>query len=61
MLMNSTDQLAQSHQIRVLISSTFRDKGTERDYLVKFIFSQLKKLCESAQRHPGVGWTCGGG
>ena len=39
-------------QIRVFISSTFRDMQAERDYLVKFIFPQLRKLCESR----GVTW-----
>jgi preprotein translocase subunit SecA/nephrocystin-3 len=34
-------------QIRVFISSTFRDMQAERDHLVKFIFPQLRKLCES--------------
>jgi tetratricopeptide (TPR) repeat protein len=38
--------------IRVFISSTFRDMQAERDELTKFIFPQLRKLCE--QR--GVGW-----
>ncbi len=37
----------ESRQIRVFISSTFRDMQAERDYLVKFIFPQLRKLCES--------------
>ena len=37
---------AQSRQIRVFISSTFRDMQAERDYLVKFIFPQLRKLCD---------------
>jgi len=32
--------------IRVFISSTFRDMQEERDYLAKFIFPQLRKLCE---------------
>ncbi|HHV06169.1 MAG TPA: DUF4062 domain-containing protein [Anaerolineaceae bacterium] len=36
-----------SRQIRVFISSTFRDMQAERDYLVKFIFPQLRKLCEA--------------
>lgn len=36
-----------SRQIRVFISSTFRDMKQERDYLVKFTFPQLRKLCES--------------
>jgi tetratricopeptide (TPR) repeat protein len=39
-------------QIRVFISSTFRDMGAERDHLVKFVFPQLRKLCESR----GVVW-----
>lgn len=38
--------------IRVFISSTFRDMQAERDHLVKFIFPQLRKLCESR----GVTW-----
>ena len=41
-----------NRQIRVFISSTFRDMQAERDYLVKFIFPQLRKLCESR----GVTW-----
>jgi tetratricopeptide (TPR) repeat protein len=41
-----------SRIIRVFISSTFRDMQAERDYLVKFIFPQLRKLCESR----GVTW-----
>ena len=39
-------------QIRVFISSTFRDMGAERDHLVKFVFPQLRRLCESR----GVVW-----
>ncbi len=42
----------ESRQIRVFISSTFRDMKEERDYLVKFTFPQLRKLCESR----GVVW-----
>ena len=38
--------------IRVFLSSTFRDMQAERDELTKFIFPQLRKLCE--QR--GVTW-----
>lgn len=41
-----------NRQIRVFVSSTFRDMKEERDYLVKFIFPQLRKICE--QR--GVTW-----
>jgi tetratricopeptide (TPR) repeat protein len=38
--------------VRVFVSSTFRDMKAERDHLVKFIFPQLRKLCESR----GVTW-----
>ena len=38
--------------IRVFVSSTFRDFSAEREELVKFVFPQLRKLCE--QR--GVTW-----
>jgi len=40
------------HQIRVFISSTFRDMHAEREELVKQVFPQLRKVCE--QR--GVVW-----
>ncbi len=50
--MKSGPSLQQDRQIRVFISSTFRDMQAERDYLVKFIFPQLRKLCESR----GVAW-----
>src|SRR5580658_4005694 len=40
-------------QIRVFISSTFTDMKADRDHLVKFIFPQLRKLCESR----GVTWS----
>ena len=43
---------AQPRVIRVFISSTFRDMQEERNHLVKFIFPELRKLCE--QR--GVVW-----
>lgn len=39
--------------IRVFISSTFRDMMAERDYLVKCIFPELRRLCESR----GVTWS----
>lgn len=38
--------------IRVFVSSTFRDMKAERDHLVKFVFPQLRRLCEER----GVGW-----
>jgi preprotein translocase subunit SecA/nephrocystin-3 len=40
-------------QIRVFISSTFCDMQADRDALVKNIFPQLRKLCESR----AVTWT----
>lgn len=43
---------SQDRHIRVFISSTFRDMQAERDQLMKFIFPQLGKLCESR----GVTW-----
>ncbi|HGE73204.1 TPA: DUF4062 domain-containing protein, partial [Candidatus Poribacteria bacterium] len=39
--------------IRVFVSSTFRDMQAEREELVKRIFPQLRKLCESQY----VSWT----
>ena len=42
-----------ARQIRVFISSTFQDMQSERDYLVKFIFPQLRKLCEKRM----VAWS----
>jgi len=39
-------------QIRVFISSTFRDMHAERDHLVKVVFPQLRRLCESR----GITW-----
>jgi tetratricopeptide (TPR) repeat protein len=43
---------AARQSIRVFISSTFRDMHAERDHLVKFVFPQLRRLCESR----GVTW-----
>jgi hypothetical protein len=40
-------------QIRVFVSSTFRDMQADRDVLVKKVFPQLRKLCESR----AVTWT----
>jgi hypothetical protein len=47
-----SDSKTQQRQIRVFISSTFRDMHEERNYLVTHIFPQLRKLCD--QR--GVVW-----
>ncbi len=38
--------------VRVYVSSTFRDMHAERDLLVKQVFPQLRRLCESR----GVAW-----
>ena len=43
---------ATDRHLRVFISSTFRDMHAERDYLVKFVFPKLRRLCESR----GVIW-----
>jgi hypothetical protein len=43
---------AQRREIRVFISSTFRDMQEEREELVKQIFPHLRRLCESR----GVTW-----
>lgn len=45
--MDTLEPKYNDRQIRVFISSTFRDMQAERNYLVKFIFPQLRKLCES--------------
>eukprot|EP01087_Luapelamoeba_hula_P007418 TRINITY_DN181_c2_g1_i1.p1 TRINITY_DN181_c2_g1~~TRINITY_DN181_c2_g1_i1.p1 ORF type:complete len:1492 (-),score=334.59 TRINITY_DN181_c2_g1_i1:1835-6310(-) len=37
--------LAQNRNIRVFVSSTFRDMKEERDELMKFAFPQLRKFC----------------
>src|SRR5450759_2629646 len=49
--MPAADQPRQ-REIRVFISSTFRDMQEEREELVKQIFPQLRRLCESR----GVTW-----
>ena len=49
---DTSEKRFQDRVIRVFVSSTFRDMRAERDHLVKFIFPQLRKLCESR----GVTW-----
>jgi len=39
-------------QVRVFLSSTFGDMQADRDHLVKFVFPQLRRLCETC----GVTW-----
>lgn len=41
------DKPSKSREIRLFLSSTFRDMNAERDYLVKCIFPQIKEYCES--------------
>jgi len=50
--MPPTDLVRERH-IRVFVSSTFRDMQADRDVLVKKVFPQLRKLCESR----AVTWT----
>ena len=38
-------------EVRVFISSTFRDFHAERDYLVKFVFPELREWCENWKLH----------
>jgi nephrocystin-3 len=45
--------ISSRREIRIFISSTFRDLQAERDELVKFVFPELRKLCQ--QR--AVTWT----
>lgn len=44
--------MTKDRSIRVFVSSTFRDMMAERDWLVKSIFPQLRKMCASR----GVTW-----
>jgi tetratricopeptide (TPR) repeat protein len=45
-MIEKTGNNTQPRVIRVFVSSTFRDMQAERDELGKFIFPQLRKLCE---------------
>ena len=38
--------LNSNREIRVFISSTFKDMQAERNELVKFVFPQINKICE---------------
>jgi len=49
---NNNRSVANRREIRVFISSTFRDMQEEREELVKRVFPQLRRLCESR----GVTW-----
>ena len=41
-----TSQALAKRQIRVFISSTFRDMQRERELLVKKVFSELRRICD---------------
>lgn len=43
------NQINHNRTIRVFISSTFRDMQEERDYLVKFVFPELRRRCRARQ------------
>jgi len=45
MPMKSPEQPSQNRQIRVFISSTFRDMQRERELLVKRVFPELRRIC----------------
>lgn len=46
---STTEDYRQYRQIRVFISSTFRDMQEERDRLVKFTFPELRRRCRERQ------------
>ena len=45
----------QSREIRVFISSTFRDLRAERDHPVRFVFPRLREECRRQRRRQGAG------
>ncbi|ETR68436.1 MAG: hypothetical protein OMM_10527 [Candidatus Magnetoglobus multicellularis str. Araruama] len=45
----------QKREIRIFISSTFRDMANERDWLVKFVFPVLQKKCR--ERGVELSWV----
>jgi hypothetical protein len=51
--MKDFEQVYQNRSIRVFISSTFIDMQDDRNYLVKYTFPKLRKLCEVRY----VNWT----
>ena len=44
-----SENTTSNRTVRVFISSTFRDMQEERDYLVKFVFPELRKRCRERQ------------
>ncbi len=49
----STESSERTPEIRIFISSTFRDQQPEREYIIKFVFPELRKIC----RERGVEFT----
>ncbi|MGE3801444.1 MAG: DUF4062 domain-containing protein [Candidatus Kapaibacterium sp.] len=45
--------MPQTNELRIFISSTFRDLGEEREHLIKKIFPEIRALC----RERGVTFT----
>jgi hypothetical protein len=45
-MFESQGLLGKDHQVRVFVSSTFRDAHAERDWLDKCVFLQLRLPCE---------------
>lgn len=43
------EQTIHKRTVRVFISSTFRDMQEDRDYLVKFVFPELRRRCRQRQ------------
>ena len=39
----------QNRQVRVFVSSTFRDMHEEREYLVKHVFPEIRRRCRERQ------------
>lgn len=44
--------LIENRQIRIFISSTFRDMQPERDYLIGKVFPKLKHYCQERDVTP---------
>ena len=51
--MNTDATETKSPEIRVFISSTFRDMQLEREYLIKYVFPEIRHVC----RERGVEFT----
>ena len=47
--MTNTAQHTANREIRVFISSTFRDMHAERDYLISHVFPVIRRACRERQ------------